>query len=79
MQLLMPFKNDSTDFAEGFQCGQIWERLNHNDVIEGLLIHRAIVPQVEMMCKRFHCEYKIEPAYEGWSILDARVAPAMCN
>lgn len=75
----MRFKSDSPDFALGFQCGQIWERLNHCDVIEGLYIHADAKDQIESICKRFHAKYKIEPAGEGWFLLDAKIDVSLAN
>ena len=79
MELLMPFLNDSEDFAYGFQCGQIWERLNHNDTIEGQYIHAAVKDQIEMICRRFHATYTIEPIFDGFYVLDAKIDIAKAN
>ena len=75
----MPFIDGSQSFATGFQCGQIWERLNHGDKIESQYIHADAKDQIEMICKRFHALYKIEPIYEGWYVLDAEIDIRQCN
>lgn len=75
----MKFKSDSPEFAMGFQCGQIWERLNHCDVIEGLYIHAGVKNQIESICKRFHAIYTIEPAGDGWFLLDAKIDVSIAN
>lgn len=73
-KMLMPFDDDSKSYANGFACGQIWERLNHADKIEGQYIRCEIIPQVEKMCRRFHYSFTISEAYEDWAILDAELS-----
>lgn len=69
----MPFKNNSEDFALGFECGQIWEMLNHCTKISGKYVHEENKEQIERICQRFHAKYSLEECYEGWLILDAEI------
>jgi hypothetical protein len=46
--LLMRFLNDSLDFVLGYECGQLWERMEDKKPIDQN-IHSANVEQIRVM------------------------------
>ena len=69
--LVMPFKDQSPEFAHGFECGQLWQQMTDRKIIEGEQINAENREQVEMICKRFLYEYKIGVSVNGWCSFDA--------
>lgn len=73
---LMPFvgDNDHIKFVHGFECGQIWQRMERGEVLKDYLFHTENTKQVEMMCRRFHYEFSMNEISETFSMLNARIS-----
>lgn len=71
--LLMPFEDESPSFVNGFEIGQMWEKMNRTEDFDGYLFHTENKKQVEMMCKRFHFSCRIYKVDETWSSLYAEI------
>lgn len=76
--LLMPFIDESESFTNGFECGQIWEKISQGETLEKYLCHDENEEQIKMICESFGVEYYFEQAKEkgkssiystGWSYL----------
>lgn len=57
--LLMPFLDESESFTNGFECGQIWQRISEGETFEKQLIHTENKEQVEMICRSFGVDFGI--------------------
>lgn len=55
--LLMRFLNDSLDFVLGYECGQLWEKMEEKKPIDQN-IHSANVAQIKLMAN-IH-SYRVE-------------------
>lgn len=73
MTMLMPFIEQDPMFAHGFECGQIWERLESNYKFDNYLCHTENINQIEMMLKRFHYKFRFDRLNETWSSLFAEL------
>lgn len=67
--LLMPFLDASESFTHGFECGQVWQKINEGECFEKYLIHTTNSKQIEMICEKFGVECEIETHDETWSYL----------
>lgn len=69
--LLMPFIDESESFTNGFECGQIWQRVSEGETFEKQLIHTENRRQIEMICELFGVDYSIKEAEHlpEWSYL----------
>lgn len=77
-KLLMPFDDESESFANGFECGMIWEMLNHCTPISRYA-HKANEQQIEKMCRRFHADYTIEQCGDEWIFVTASINVSKAN
>ena len=71
MNLLMPFIDQSENFVHGFECGQIWEKLEWRRNLADYMIHTVNRKQIEMMCFRAGYNCAIEDLGNGWSKFNA--------
>lgn len=62
--LLMPFIDESESFTNGFECGQIWEKISQGERLEKYLCHNENEEQIKMICEGFGVEYYFEEAKE---------------
>ena len=62
--LLMPFIDESESFTNGFECGQIWEKISQGETLEKYLCHSENEEQIKMICESFGVEYHFEEARE---------------
>jgi hypothetical protein len=68
--LLMPFIDASESFTNGFECGQIWQRVSDGESFERCLIHSCNVEQIKMICESFGVKYSIKKSSDSeWSLL----------
>jgi hypothetical protein len=68
--LLMPFVDESENFTNGFECGQLWEKMTNDAVFENQLIHSENKEQIILMLVHFGYEYKIVDCGDGcWCFL----------
>lgn len=67
--LVMPFLDTSKSFTNGFECGQIWQRVSEGETFEKQLIHTENKEQIEMICRSFGVEFEIIEYNETWSYL----------
>ncbi len=68
--LLMPFEDSSESFTNGFECGQIWEKLQSNEKLNGYLIHSCNIKQIKKIAETFMTLITIkETSDEEWSLL----------
>jgi len=79
--LLMPFIDDSENFTNGFECGQIWEKISQGEILEKYLCHSENEEQIKMICESFGVKYSFEEAKEpgkssiyssGWMYLSTK-------
>jgi hypothetical protein len=70
--LLMPFLDESSNYVNGFEAGQIWELLQQGEMIESRLCHLENKQQIEMICETFSCNYFIEDVASGWIVLNVK-------
>jgi hypothetical protein len=68
--LLMPFVDESESFTNGFECGQVWQRISDGESFERCLIHKCNEKQIEMICESFGVKYLIQKSADPeWSLL----------
>jgi hypothetical protein len=74
--LLMPFIDESESFTNGFECGQIWEKLQfikelnmHGSRIKDYLIHLENSAQIQAICDHFEVKCFITALNEEWANL----------
>jgi hypothetical protein len=67
--LLMPFLTDSTEFANGFECGIIWELLKNGETFEKKPIHKFNKEQIELICETLNCNYISTDVDDYWCFL----------
>ncbi len=79
--LLMPFIDESESFTNGFECGQIWEKISQGEILEKYLCHSENEEQIKMICESFGVKYHFEEAKErgkssiyssGWMYLSTK-------
>ena len=79
----MPFIDESESFTNGFECGQIWEKISQGEMLEKYLCHSENEEQIKMICESFGVKYQFEDAKEkgkssifssGWLYLSVRSA-----
>lgn len=75
--MLMPFVTDDPVFTLGFECGQIFTRIQEGEVLTTYTFHEKNIKQVELIMETFGTSFTIEVIGEGWatittfSIIDA--------
>lgn len=67
--LFMPFMDETKSFANGFECGKIWQRISEGDCFDNQFIHLCNQSQIEMICKTFGVNYQIIPLDDTWGRL----------
>jgi hypothetical protein len=67
--LLMPFIDESESFANGFECGIIWNKIEEGETLNGHLIHVENIKQIEMICSSFGVDCGIEIVDDTWAYL----------
>lgn len=70
--LLMPFIDESESFTNGFECGQIWQRISEGETIERQIVHRENEKQIEFICRTFGVECGIDIIDDTWSYLTVK-------
>lgn len=63
----MPFKDQSSSFTNGFECGQIWEKIQAGENIENYLCHYVNKDQIVEIAKTFGCDALFVDLDETWS------------
>jgi hypothetical protein len=67
--LLMPFIDESESFTNGFECGQIWQRISEGETIANQLIHWENAEQIKRICETFGLSCEITQWNETWAYL----------
>lgn len=67
--LLMPFLDASETFTLGFECGQLWEKIQEGEILSNYPVHTKNKQQIEMICRSFGADFGIEYVNEDWSQL----------
>jgi hypothetical protein len=70
-ELVLPFVDQSSSFAHGFECGQLYQQMTDGKSIEGEQISEESREQVEKICKRFLYQYDIGISVNGWCSFNA--------
>lgn len=70
--LLMPFLDSSETFTLGFECGQIWEKIQEGETLNKYPVHTKNKEQIELICKSFGVEAEIDYVNEDWSQLTTK-------
>jgi hypothetical protein len=75
-KLLMPFIDESESFTNGFECGQIWEKLQFikeldmpGSRIKDYLIHLENSAQIQAICDHFEVRCFIAQVSDEWATL----------
>lgn len=69
--LLMSFDDESENFTNGFECGQIWEKLQSAENLDRYLVHTCNIPQIQKIAQVFLTELEIEEN-EEWSYITTK-------
>jgi len=69
--LLMPFTDESCSFTNGFECGQIWEKLQSAENLDRYLIHTCNISQIQKIAEVFLTELEVEQIGE-WSYITTK-------
>jgi len=72
--LLMKFLIQDEVFTLGFECGQIWEKIEAGEVFERHLIHTKNIDQIKLIGETFGVQVEIEYVNEDWSYLTVKSA-----
>lgn len=69
--LIMPFVDESPEFVNGFECGQIWEKLKNGGSLVGYTIHTENSAQMQMICDYYKvpCKINVHKSDPEWSEL----------
>lgn len=70
--LIMPFKDQSKSFTNGFECGQIWEKMENGVEFKMYPIHYENIKQIQMMADRFGYELEILDYNIDWSEMNGK-------
>ena len=70
--LLMPFLDESETFCLGFECGQVWVKIEEGETLTGYLVHTKNIEQIKLICRSFGVECGIETVNEDWSYLTTK-------
>lgn len=63
---IMPFLNESKDFVLGFECGQIWDRLDKEEELILAIVHTENASQIKLMCEHYGYEFDYDTLDESW-------------
>lgn len=68
--MLMPFIDESHEFVNGFECGQIWEKLKIGNTFCGYMVHTENSAQIQMICDYYvvPCKIMVNKDDPGWSL-----------
>lgn len=67
----MPFLDESHNFTNGFECGQIWERMSKAEVIKNQVVHVVNVEQIKLMAEYWGYEATFKDYDDTWTYLTA--------
>lgn len=72
-ELLMPFIDESENFVNGFECGQIWQQMSLGLEIDNRPVHNNNLKQIEMIANNHGYEITFENANDDfWHYLSAK-------
>ena len=63
-ELLMPFFDSSESFTNGFECGQIWEKLQNGEKLDKYLVHRCNIEQIKKIAEIFMTKISVRKTSE---------------
>lgn len=71
---IMTFLIQDEVFTLGFECGQIWEKIQAGEVFEKYAVHTANTEQIKLIGETFGVDVEIDPVNgnEGWSYLTVK-------
>lgn len=72
--LLMPFINQSPVFVEGFECGQIWEKIQSGECLDYYPVHKNNVNQIKMIGEALGAAIQVSEGDDTWSFITIRTA-----
>lgn len=67
--LLMPFLDASETFTLGFECGQLWEKIQEGETFNNHPVHTKNKEQIELICRSFGVDPELVYVNEDWSQL----------
>ena len=70
--LLMPFIDESEMFTLGFECGQVWVKIEEGESLNSYLIHVKNIEQVKLICRTFGIECGIDIVDDTWAYLTTK-------
>ena len=69
---LMTFLIQDEVFTLGFECGQVWEKIQAGEVFDKYPVHTKNTEQIKMIAETFGASIEIEFVNEDWSYLSVR-------
>ena len=69
----MPFLIQGDNFMKGFECGQMWTKMEAGFNFKDYIFHAENDAQVRMMLKRFGYSFVIKNEHAEWSYLTAEI------
>ena len=71
--LVMPFLDAGDSFTHGFECGQIWQKMEHGDTIEAINVHECNEEQIMLIARHFQYKTSFAPTpfVDGWLTFSA--------
>lgn len=68
----MPFIDPSETFTLGFECGQLWEKIQEGEVFNNYPVHTKNKEQIELICRSFGVDSELIYVNEDWSQLTTK-------
>jgi hypothetical protein len=69
---LMTFLIQDEIFTLGFECGQIWEKIQAGEVFSKYAVHTKNTDQIKLIGETFGVQVEIEYVNEDWSFLTVK-------
>jgi hypothetical protein len=70
--LVMPFLDESESYCNGFELGQIWERMKNGDQINTQPVHVTNKKQLVLCCEYHGYEGHFTPMDADWILFSAQ-------
>jgi hypothetical protein len=67
--LIMPFVDETEAFCNGFECGQIWEKIKSGQEVTSYPVHLENSAQIQMICDLYLVKCEIVVTSDEWGLL----------
>lgn len=68
----MTFLIQDEVFTLGFECGQVWEKIQAGEVFEKHPVHTKNTDQIKLIAETFGIDAEVEYVNEDWSYLTVK-------